>query len=42
MTALDEAQLERIKKTVVGNAAGMAVSLAMRPGILGDLMAIIE
>lgn len=42
LTALDEAQLERIKKTVVGNAAGMAVSLAMRPGVLGDLMAIIE
>ena len=42
LTALDEAQLERIKKTVVGNAAGMAMSLAMRPGVLGDLMAIIE
>jgi len=42
LTALDEAQLDKIKNAVIGNAAGMAMSLAMRPGVLGDIMAIIE
>ena len=42
MTALDDAQLDRIKNAVVGNAAGLAVKLAMRPGVLRDLMALVE
>ena len=42
LTALDEVQIEKIKGAVVGNATGMALSLAMRPGVLGDLMTIIE
>ena len=42
LTALDDAQLGKIKNAVVGNAAGLAVKLAMRPGVLRDLMAIVE
>lgn len=42
LTALDDMQLEKIKAQVVGNAAGMAMSLMTRPSLLGDLMTIIE
>ena len=42
LTALDDVQLEKIKGAVVGNAAGLAVSLALRPGLLRDMMTIIE
>ena len=42
LTAIDDAQLDKIKKAVVGNAAGLTVKLAMRPGVLSDLMAIMQ
>ena len=42
LTALDDDQLDKIKNVVVGNATGMALSLAMRPGVLSDVMALIE
>ena len=42
LTALDDAQLDKIKDAVIGNAAGMAMSLALRPGLLRDIMAIVE
>ena len=42
LTAMDEAQLDKIKGAVVSNAAGMAMSFVMRPGVLSDIMALIE
>lgn len=42
LTAMDEAQLDKIKDAVVSNAAGMAMSFVMRPGVLSDIMALIE
>lgn len=42
LTALDDAQLDKIKNTVVSNAAGMAMGFVMRPGVLADIMALIE
>ena len=42
LTALDEAKLDKVKKAVVSNAAGMAMKFVMRPGVLADIMALIE
>lgn len=42
LTAMDEAQLDKIKNAVVSNAAGMAMKFVMRPGVLSDIMALIE
>ena len=42
LTAMDEAQLDKIKGAVVSNTAGMAMSFVMRPGVLSDIMALIE
>lgn len=42
LTALDETDLERIKTTVVGNAAGMALSFALQPGVFMDIMTLME
>ena len=42
LTAMDEAQLDKIKGAVVSNAAGMAMRFVMRPGVLSDIMALIE
>ena len=42
LTALDEAQVEKIKNQVVNNAASMALSLAMRPAVMSSLMKLVE
>lgn len=42
LTALDEEQMEKIKNQVVNNAASMALSLAMRPAVMSDLMKLIQ
>lgn len=42
LTTLDGTQLERIKATVIGNAAGIALSFALKPGVMGDIMTLME
>ena len=42
LETLDEAKLEAIKNEVVANAAGLALTLALRPGLLRDVTQLFE
>lgn len=42
LTALDDAQLDKVKSAVVSNTAGMALSLALRPGVMSALKTLVE
>lgn len=42
LSAITDKQKEKVKEQIIGNAAGMALTLAMRPGVMNDLMTIVE